>query len=294
MAIPAFFKIASEVSKAKNVAEGDVTSVVTKGIKKFNPDKRIDTKDAEPIRDNAQKFDPDKRLKTGNEVVLENKVPIESDMPSDIDIHELMDHPGVLDDLRDVKVDELADKPDKIKADSKTDVPKEDELVTKGELYTDQKDREAQASGSDGEWSGEPGKSEFTPNNPDAKHALEKHGEESIRYDTNSEPDFSKVSDETVEIDNMTENRLGAGNNFDQADAKVAEKWNKENREGKSDWTKEDVKDWVDKNHLTRHERLDKKTVDYVDSGIHDACKHYGGCAECRVRDSIGGNGFDE
>lgn len=68
MAIPAFFKIASEVSKAKNVAEGDVTSAVTKGIKKFNPDKRIDTKDAEPIiKEDTQKFDPDKRLETKSE-----------------------------------------------------------------------------------------------------------------------------------------------------------------------------------------------------------------------------------
>ena len=109
MAIPAFFKIASEVSKAKNVAEGDVTSAVTKGIKKFNPDKRIDTKDAEPIRDNAQKFDSDKRLKTSNEVDLEDNPPSVFDNPSDIDIHRLMDNPGVLDDLKDVKFDNLPD-----------------------------------------------------------------------------------------------------------------------------------------------------------------------------------------
>ena len=62
MAIPAFFKIASEVSKAKNVAEGDVTSLATKGIKKFNPDKRIDTKNTEPMKDSTQKFNPDKRI----------------------------------------------------------------------------------------------------------------------------------------------------------------------------------------------------------------------------------------
>ena len=272
MAIPAFFKIASEVSKVKDVGEGDVTSAISKSITKFNPDKRIDTKNTEPMKDSTQKFNPDKRCEVDE---------FDDQISKELSKYET---DGV------AKIDQL----DEIKAETKNDAPKEDELVSKGELYTDQKDREAQASGSDGEWSGEPGKSEFTPNNPEAQEALKKHGEESIRYDTNSEPDFSKVADETVEIDNMTENRLGAGNNFDQADAKVAEKWNEENRQGKSDWTKEDVRDWVDNNNLTRHERLDKKTVDYVDSDIHGACQHYGGCAECRVRDSIGGDGFDE
>ena len=66
MAIPAFFKVVSDVSKAKSVAEGniDVTSIATKGITKFNPDKRIDTNNTEPMKDSTQKFNPDKRIES--------------------------------------------------------------------------------------------------------------------------------------------------------------------------------------------------------------------------------------
>ena len=176
------------------------------------------------------------------------------------------------------------------------EIPNESDLVSKGKMFTDSGKRISWAQNGDGEWKGEPGISEFVPNKQNAKEALSKHGEDCIRYDSNGEPDFSKVAYETVEIDNMTEFRRGAGNNFDQADAKLAEKWNNECRNGKNDWTKSDVREWADneENNITRHERLDKKTVDYVDSDIHEECKHFGGCAECKARDRIGGDVFDE
>ena len=64
MSIPALIKIYSDVSTAKSVAEGDVTSIASKGIKKFNPDKRIDVNNTEPLQDSTQKFNPDKRIET--------------------------------------------------------------------------------------------------------------------------------------------------------------------------------------------------------------------------------------
>ena len=278
MAIPAFFKIASEVSKAKNVAEGDVTSLATKGIKKFNPDKRIDTKNTEPMKDSTQKFNPDKRLETSDEVDIENETLFEFDNPSDIDINELMKNPGVLVDSIDVPADELADG-----------------------YFTKLEDRLDHAKHSKGTWSGEPGKSEFTPDDSKARAALEKKGENSISYNENGEPDFHSVSEGTVEIDNMTENRLSYIDdngvrhigNYDQADIKMKEKWNAECKDGRNDWTTKDVEKWVSDNNLTRHECLDKKTVEYVDSDLHKECKHYGGCSECKERDKVIGGEFD-
>lgn len=262
MAFPAFIKavskVSSEVSKAEDIAEGNYESLAAKNLTKG-------------ITSN---FNPDKRVEVKNEngeVKFSNQDSYNPD--------------------KRIGKEEI-----KQPEDIKNDIPNESDLVSPGELYTDPEKRISWAQTGDGEWRGEPGKSEFVPNKQEAKDALSKHGEDSIRYDSNGEPDFSKVADETVEIDNMTEFRRGAGNNFDQADAKLAEKWNNECRNGKTDWTKSDVREWADnkENNITRHERLDKRTVDYVDSDIHEECKHFGGCAECKARDRIGGIDFDE
>lgn len=250
MPIPAIFKVASEVNKVNNIASGDVSAIVSKGVdktRKFNADKRIDSQKAEINTSNGNsKFDPNKRIK-----------PLESKNA------------------------------DNVVAESK-------ELVSEGKLYTDYQKRRAQAESSRGEWKGEPGKSEFIPDKEETREALKQYDEDSVRYDENYEPDFSKVAEETVKIDNMTEERYGKGNNFDQADTKLAEKWNAEAKEDKTDWKSTDVAKWVDENKLVRHERLDKETVDYVKKPIHEECKHYGGCAECRARDKIGDVKFDE
>ena len=58
------------------------------------------------------------------------------------------------------------------------------------------------------------------------------------------EPDFSKVSVATVEIDGMTSERLGPGGNYEQAFEKIAETWNNENKFGRNDWTARAVDIW--------------------------------------------------
>ena len=91
-----------------------------------------------------------------------------------------------------------------------------------------------------GEWEDERGESKFVPNDPEIKELLKKYGLDGIEY-KDGIPDFSDVSESTVEIDNMTENRA---ENFKQCDEKCAEQWNKEARDGRTDWTARDVAQW--------------------------------------------------
>lgn len=163
-----------------------------------------------------------------------------------------------------------------------------------------------------GKWVGGPrGNAEFIPNENTeaglkAKEKLAEYGQDGIRY-KNGEPDFSKCSEATVTIDNMTENRddyMGADGtikqgNFTKADIKCSEKWNAEAKDGKSDWTARDVKKWRDENNCTWHERCDTKTMDLISRDIHNTkdpiFTHSGGVSECRVRDAVNAGGeFDE
>lgn len=146
--------------------------------------------------------------------------------------------------------------------------------------------------GERGTWSEKRGESEFTPNDEEIKNILAKYGQESIAY-KDASPDFSEVSESTVEIDHMTENRA---DNFRQCDEKCAEQWNKEHRDGKDDWTARDVKNWRQENGYTWHERNDMKTCDLIPTKINDYFGHLGGVSECKKRDanSLGGDNFDE
>lgn len=143
---------------------------------------------------------------------------------------------------------------------------------------------------SKGEWSGEKGNSLFYPESTEVRGVLKGYGVDGIKY-KNGEPDFSNVSEATVTIDNMTSNRI---NNFKHADYKCAEKWSKEGKEGKTDWTRTDVREWRHTNRYSWHERSDTKTMDLVQRDIHFECKHFGGVAECKRREKILGGGFDE
>lgn len=116
-------------------------------------------------------------------------------------------------------------------------------------------------------------------------------------------PDFSKCSEATVQIDHMTEYRQtttpeqggpSVEGNYEQADAKCAELWTKENRDGRA-WTAKDVKDWRTANHYTWHECNDRKTCQLIPEKVNEKFRHLGGCSECKKRDSgnIGGE-FDE
>lgn len=143
-----------------------------------------------------------------------------------------------------------------------------------------------------GEWDGERGESKFIPYDQEIKDILAEYGLDGIVYEDGI-PDFSEVSESTVEIDNMTENRA---ENFKQCDEKAAEQWNKEARDGKTDWTARDVAQWRKENGYSWHERNDMKTCDLVPTKINDYFGHLGGVSECKKRDAADNDGgdFDE
>lgn len=142
-----------------------------------------------------------------------------------------------------------------------------------------------------GNWEGERGESKFIPNDQEIKEILEKYGLDGITY-KDGIPDFSNVSEATVEIDNMTDFRP---DNFRQCDEKCAEKWNNEKRDGRTDWTARDVAQWRKENGYSWHERNDMKTCDLVPTKINDYFGHLGGVSECRKRDANDNGGdFDE
>lgn len=160
-----------------------------------------------------------------------------------------------------------------------------------------------------GHFEGERGDSKFIPfGDTEVGRAcidkLKEYGQDGIEY-KNLEPDFSKVSEGTVQIDNMTEHRLDYidenGNqkegNFSQADKKCAELWNEQKKDGRTDWTEEAVYEWRHdlEHYCSWHERCDTKTMDLVPYEIHSYCKHLGGVSECMARDGINdGGGFDD
>ena len=141
--------------------------------------------------------------------------------------------------------------------------------------------------GNGGHWQGERGLSKWKPTDAKAKEKLAKYGQDGIEY-KNGVPDFSKVSEQTVEIDNMSDSRPS---NFEKSDAKCAEAWNKEMRDGRSDWTARDVKNYRQENKLTWHERSDMKHCDLVSRDIHQNARHSGGVSECKLRDKVNGKG---
>lgn len=160
------------------------------------------------------------------------------------------------------------------------------------ESFSTPEERIDVAENSKGKWEGDVGNSLFIPDSKEARKALEQYGQNGIEY-KDGNPDFSKTSEATVEIDNMTSNRP---KNFRQADIKCAEEWNKEGRDGRTDWKPGDVTKWRRENKYSWHERLDRKTMDLVQSDIHGECKHWGGVAECKRAEnkSNTGGGFDE
>ncbi len=142
-----------------------------------------------------------------------------------------------------------------------------------------------------GKWEGARGEAKFIPNDSEIKKTLEKYGLDGIVY-KDGIPDFSDVSESTVEIDNMTENRA---ENFKQCDEACAEQRNKESRDEITDWRARDVEQWRKKNGYSWHERNDMKTCDLIPTKINDYFGHLGGVSECKKRDaSNDGGDFDE
>ncbi len=145
-------------------------------------------------------------------------------------------------------------------------------------------------------WEGERGESRYIPASEAAQKILKDNGLEGIEY-KNGVPDFSPCAVESVEIDNMTANKY---ENFKQCRVKIAEKWNAEGRDGRTDWTPRDVEQWQKDNHFLIHECSDMRTCQMVPEEVHKACTHTGGRMECKLRDSnvedpsLKGGKFDE
>ena len=146
------------------------------------------------------------------------------------------------------------------------------------------------------QWEGNRGESECVPRDNNAEgraiaEILAKYGLHGIEY-KDALPDFSKCAEASVEIPNMTKDRFS---NYLQADTKGAELWNKQCRDGRTDWKPGDLKTWRSDNQYSWHERSDMRTCDLVPSEINQQFRHMGGVAECKQREeaSLKG-GFDE
>lgn len=134
-----------------------------------------------------------------------------------------------------------------------------------------------------GEWSGEPGDSEWKPDpavepgdrhgtNPEHKtweQIMKEYDFESIPF-RDGEPDFSEVSKGEVQIDDFTEDRQS---NFDQADEKLAEQ---------RGCTPEEVAKWREEHKYTWHECKDCKTMQKVPTEVHGNVPHSGGISETK------------
>jgi hypothetical protein len=161
--------------------------------------------------------------------------------------------------------------------------------------YKERIDKTPKEQSERGEWTGKRGESTYIPSDEKVKDTLEKYGQKGVEY-KDGIPDFSPCSESTVEIDDMTGKRHGKGGNFEQCDEKCAEQWNKEGKDGKTDWTARDVQKWREENSYSWHERNDMKTCDLIPTEVNDYFGHLGGVAECKKRDTgeLSGGEFDE
>ena len=143
-----------------------------------------------------------------------------------------------------------------------------------------------------GEWSGDVGDSTWYPNRDDIPkrppnneltwgEILDKYDIDGIEF-KDGEPDFSTVSEGTVEIDDFTEDRNA---NFTQADENLAEKWTNEAKDGK-EWSPQDVKEYRKENQLSWHERSDMKTMDLVPQEVHGNVPHSGGISAVKSKEN--------
>ena len=168
----------------------------------------------------------------------------------------------------------------RIKDDGKVEIIKEGYATT----YRERLD---QTPINNGYWTGKRGESKFIPFqtdvNTEANEELAKYGINGIEYN-NAVPDFSVCCEETVELDEMTDVRAV---NFMKADSLLAEKWNKLLKDGKDNWTAEDVKKYRAQKRLTIHECPDRITCQYVPTDIHQLFGHSGGVCECKKISSL-------
>lgn len=121
---------------------------------------------------------------------------------------------------------------------------------------------------------------------------LGKFGLDGIEY-RKAIPNFSEFAEATVQIDNMSTERLVEGRNYNQCDQKCAEYWNNTAKDGKTDWTARDVAHWRAVNGYTWHECNDRVTCQLIPTEVYEYFGHLGGVSECGKANRQEG-GFDE
>lgn len=139
-----------------------------------------------------------------------------------------------------------------------------------------------------GEWSGDKGKSTWEPNRDEIPkrppgneetwgEILDKYEIDGIEF-KDGEPDFSTISEGTVEIEDFSTER---NENFTQADENLAEQWTSEGKDGK-EWSPQDIKEYRKENNLSWHERSDMKTMDLTPQEVHGNVPHSGGISAAK------------
>ncbi|MDD7109155.1 MAG: HNH endonuclease [Collinsella sp.] len=166
--------------------------------------------------------------------------------------------------------------------------------------YKERLDRTPTTENPHGKWSGDRGESMFVPTDDRFRELLQSKGVEGINY-KDAIPDFDPIAEAKVTIQGMSQHRLSQMGengerivgNYEKADIECAKAWNLEQRDGKDDWTHQDVKNWREANGCTWHEDNDMKTCSLVPTEIHDVCRHLGGVSEIKnILNQIGG--FDD
>ena len=267
----------------------------------FNPDKHIDVsnipEDSESIFDGEVHTVDDQDLQ---KIKPEKSPKFDPDQIPDVSTIPEGPEPKTLESTGKAEVNNSTDHNDVGK---QTDTPEHQDSSEFNTTYKERLDHTPTIENSNGHWEGERGESKYIIENPEVKKTLEKYGVDGIEY-KDGIPDFEPVSEATVEIDNMTENRHSTRDpetgevtkgNFEQADEKCAEKFNEEAKDGKTDWTAADVKKYREDNNLTWHECSDGKTCMLIPRDVHETCRHTGGCSECAHKNNELANdgGFD-
>lgn len=166
--------------------------------------------------------------------------------------------------------------------------------------YKERLDRTPSMDNPHGKWSGDRGESMFIPTDDKPHEVLQSKGLEGVPY-KDGIPDFSLIAEAKVIIQGMSQHRFSQIDengerivgNYEKADIECAKAWSLEQRDGKDDWTPQDVRKWREANGYTWHEHNDMKTCSLVPTEVHKVCSHLGGVSEIKnILNQIGG--FDD
>ncbi len=130
--------------------------------------------------------------------------------------------------------------------------------------------------GNGGKWSGTRGESDFILDEPIQLPNGTKITKVTYK---NGVPDFSPYQVAQVKIPRMTNQRLGEGGNYEQADTALAEYWTRIKYNNKS-WSPRDVEAYRTSNNLTWHEMSNMESMQLVPYEVNHTFTHYGGVAE--------------